>query len=113
MTKRAWFAGSVIALAASNCIAQDQIETRATGENAYELILRGSTVTDVEAGQRQISSKASSLCKDKPVRFGRYEFSLDERISGSAVSEKPLFILKQQIRCGVEVEGQSSVVPPI
>jgi hypothetical protein len=112
MKQRAWSVGGAIVLAALTCRAQDEIESRETGENAYEIVLRSDTVTDVAAGQRQLSSKASSLCKDRPVHFGRYEFSLSERIAPAPDSSKPAFVLKQQIRCGVGFEGQASLVTP-
>jgi hypothetical protein len=49
------------------------------------------------------------LCKEKPVRFGKYQFSSSEIVPAIG---KPEFTLKQQVLCGAVPAGPQVALPP-
>jgi hypothetical protein len=91
-------------------LAQSQIESRRIGDDAYELTLRKDSVAEVGVAQQELLPVATQLCKEKSVRFGRYEFSLHEHVAGPTPTA-PQFLLKQQVSCGTPFDDQRSVVP--
>jgi uncharacterized protein DUF4019 len=110
MNTTKWLALSVICIGAP-AFAQSQIESRRIGDDTYELTLRRDSVSELGIAQQELLPTATNLCKEKAVRFGRYDFSLREHVAGPT-PEAPQFLLRQQISCGIPFDDQRSVVPP-
>ena len=85
---------ATLSLAAND---QDQISSRETGQNSFEMTLRSKGASDIAIAQRRISSAATELCGNQKVELGRYKFDQSEAITGSSNKDTLTFV--QNIRC--------------
>lgn len=91
-------------------MAPPDVQVRPIGEGAYELTLRTTRASEVEAAQVQLMPMAWSLCGDKPARLGRYTFERLEPLTGP---QGPVeLVLRQQVHCGQQ-DPEPAATPPV
>jgi hypothetical protein len=74
------------------------IQVQKLSEDSFRLVLKSSRIRNVDEGQAAMLPKATELCAEKAVRYGKHEYEQTEAVS-PATSAKNEFILRQEIRC--------------
>ena len=85
---------ATLSLAAND---QDQISSRATGENSFEITLESKNTPNLTIATRRITPTVLDLCGGLEVDFGKYEFEEYKSITGSGDNDSLTFV--QNIRC--------------
>lgn len=76
---------------------QDEISSRLTGENSYEITLKSKTAYDVATATERLLPTAEGLCRDRNVKLGRYRFETSESLTEE--NSEDSFSIVQNVQC--------------
>lgn len=87
-----------------------EIQTRKLADGGYELTVTTSRTTNPDDAQRLLFPAAQALCGTLSPRFGRFEFTGSERLSGTPNPADTTLTLKQEMHCDTSARTPSGVV---
>ncbi len=81
-------------------VAENTISAKQVSEDEFEMVLKSTSVFDIDAGTKLLVPQAISVCGKRYPKFGRYSFDKSETISaGDKGPSTSQFTMIQQIIC--------------